>query len=314
MVKWQKPMISVLIAAVPCVLHSVYRFGWRSVAILATCLTAAFCAEWLFTSRRKEPVTSAAFVTAALLALALPPTIPLWIAAIGAAVGIVFGKEVFGGFGRNIYNPALVGRCFIYICFPLSMTGRWAHFAGGWPGGFARWTTQMIDGVTSATPLDAFAHGKIVGRLDLLLGNRTGCLGETGTIVVLLGAAILLARKAADWRLMLGPVLGMMGMGGVFWLAGIETVPDPLWNLLAGGLLFAAVFMTTEPVSAARTRPGRWIYGIGVGCLTALIRAFGIFPCGVMFAILLMNTFNPAIDYAFTSLRKANSAKKGEGS
>jgi len=312
MIRWQKPMVSVLMATVPCMLHAVYRFGWRALAVLGTSVLAACCAEWLFTSRRKEPVSSAALVTAVLLTLSLPPTIPLWIVVIGAAVGIVFGKEVFGGFGRNIYNPALVGRCFIYVCFPVAMTGRWAQAASGWPGGFGRWATKTIDAVTSATPLDAFAHGNMVGHLDLLLGNRTGCLGETGTIAILLGATILLARRAADWRLMVGPVLGMIGLGGIFRLAGVHGVPNPFWNLLAGGLLFAAVFMTTEPVSAARTRPGRWIFGIAVGCLTILIRAFGAFPCGVMFAILLMNTFNPAIDYAFTSLRK--SRQQGGGS
>ena len=308
MVRWQKPVVSVLIATSPCVLHSVYRFGWRSLAVLATTCAAGFLAEWLFTHRRKEPVTSAVFVTGILLGLVLPPTIPLWIAAVGAFVAIVFGKEVFGGFGRNMYNPAIVGRCFIYVCFPVAMTGRWAHYATGFPGGFARWATQGVDAVTSATPLDAFAHGKVIGHLDILLGNRMGCLGETGTIAILLGAAYLLYRKAADWKLMAGPALGVLGLGGIFWLAGVKGVPDPAWDLLAGGVIFGSVFMTTEPISAARTQAGRWISGILVGCLTVLIRAFGAFPCGFMFSLLLMNTFSPAIDQAVKAVQ--NSRKK----
>ena len=301
-------MATVLIATVPCVLHSIYRFGWRSVAVLATTLVFAFLAEWVFVRQRNEPVTSAAFVTAILLGLSLPPTIPLWIAAVGAVVGIVFGKQVFGGFGRNLFNPALVGRAFIYVCFPLAMTGRWGTHLTEGVAGLARWSTQTIDAVTTATPLGAFKHGVTTEHIDLLFGNRTGSLGETAVVAIILGAIWLLYRRAADYRLMLGPVIGALGMGGILWLAGVKGVPDPLWNLMAGGILFVAVFMTTEPISGPRTVPGKWIGGILVGCLTMLIRAFGAFACGATFAVLLMNMFSPTIDYAVNAWKKRGAA------
>ena len=297
LIRWQRPMIVVLIAAAPAAMSAVYRFGWRAMAVIAVTALTAFVAEWLFTRARKEPVSSAVFVTAVLLALTLPPTIPYWIAAVGAVVAICFGKELFGGFGRNIFNPALVGRCFIYICFPVAMTGRWAQAAAGPSGGFALWATKTIDAVTAATPLDKWRlNADLTPYADLLLGNRTGSLGETMAVAILIGAAILLFTRVADWHIMLSCVLGALALGGIFKLAGLPGAPNPLWTVLAGGFLFGAVFMVTDPVSASRTPAGKWIYGALAGMLTVVMRRFGIFPEGMMFAILLGNTFIPAID------------------
>jgi Na+-transporting NADH:ubiquinone oxidoreductase subunit B len=310
LIRWQKPMILVLAACIPAAASGVYRFGWRSLAVMAVTGGVAFLAEWLFTRSRKEPVTSAVFVTAALLALTLPPTVPFWIAAVGAFVGICFGKEMFGGFGRNVFNPALVGRCFIYVCFPVAMTGRWVQPASGWPGGLASWITRGIDASSQATPLIRLRTMGLEGltpHLKLLIGERAGCIGETAAIAILLGAALLLIRKVADWRLMAGCAGGALLLSTIFWLTDGRTPPDPLWDLLAGGFLFGAVFMITDPVSAAKTRPGKWIYAFLVGGLTVLMRRFGVFPEGIMFAILMGNTFVPAIDIA---VRAASERKK----
>lgn len=303
----QKPMTAVLVALTPAMLSAIYRFGWRSAAVLAAVTAACFFAEWTFTRKRKEPVSEAVFVTAMLLTLTLPPTIPYWIAVVGGLTAIYFGKEFFGGFGRNVFNPALVGRCFIYICFPISMTGRWGSVASGWPGGFARWSTQLIDASATATPL---VRLKTLGPVDLkpymdfLIGERAGCMGETAALAILLGAAYLLVRKVADWRLMTGCVGSAFILSGIFWLADGRTGADPLWSILAGGFLFGSVFMITDPVSASRTPAGKWIYGACVGTLTVLMRRLGVFPEGIMFAILFMNAFNPAIDIGIKAATK----------
>lgn len=310
MIRWQKPMIVVLTACIPAVASGVYRFGWRSLAVIAVCCFVAFLAEWLFTRKRHEPVTSAVFVTAVLLALTLPPAVPFWVAGIGAFVGICFGKELFGGFGRNVFNPALVGRCFIYVCFPVSMTGRWSMPAEGWPGAFSAWLTPVIDASSAATPLIRLRTMGLDGlteHVQLFMGDRAGCIGETAAIAILFGALYLLIRKVADWRLMAGCVAGQLALSGIFWLANGRTPPDPVWSVLAGGFLFGAVFMITDPVSAARTAQGKWIYSLIVGALTVVMRRFGAFPEGIMFAILMGNAFAPTFDIA---VRSATSEKK----
>jgi Na+-transporting NADH:ubiquinone oxidoreductase subunit B len=303
LVRWQPPMIAVMIACAPVVAASVYRFGWRSLAVIAVACAVAFVTEWLFTRARPEPVTSAALVTGLLLALTLPPAVPFWIAAVGAFVGVMFGKELFGGFGRNVFNPALVGRCFIYVCFPVAMTGQWtAPLSGGWAG-FARWSGEAINGVTGATPLYRFSHeGFVTPHVDLFLGARAGCMGETMIAALLLGAAYLLVRKIADWRLMLAPVLGALGMGALLKYSGVAHMPDPIWTLLAGGFLFGVVFMVTEPVSAPRAVQARWVYGLFIGALTVVIRRFGTFPENIMFAILIGNVFAPTLDLIVRNL------------
>jgi Na+-transporting NADH:ubiquinone oxidoreductase subunit B len=312
LIRWQKPMVGVLIALVPCTLSAIHFFGWRTIPVILACVIPAFVAEYLFTRSRKEPVSSAVFVTAVLLALILPPTIPYGIAGVGAIVSIVFAKEVFGGFGRNVFNPALTGRCFLYICFPNALSGR-----DVWKGpvaegtGFTKWLAAAVevDGVTHATPLAALREAagpatvertaQVSTHLELFLGDRAGCLGETFVIAILLGALYLLYKRYADWRLMLSCVAGLLATTLLLWIADVEGVPDPLWNLLAGGFLFAAVFMITDPVSAARRTPSKWIYGAMVGVLTVLFRRWGGFPEGVMFAIIFMNIFNPTLDLVF---------------
>ena len=318
-IRWQKPMIGVLIALTPCTFSAIYRFGWRTLAVIAAVTAAAVVSEWLFTRQRNEPVSSAVFVTSLILALILPPTLPLWMAAVGAVVAIAISKEAFGGFGRNVFNPAMTGRCFLYICFAQRMSVFWSQPASG-VGGMTQWLTEPIQAVTGATPLDQFktaltTAGQSVetvdlpGYWDLLIGNRAGCLGETAGLAILLGAAYLLWKRYADWRLIASAIVGLLVTTVLLRLSGVQGIPDPLWNLLAGGFLFAAVFMVTDPVSAPRRRPSKYISGFLVGALTVILRRFGIFPEGVMFALLLANTFNPTIDLAVAAVQEKKKAK-----
>lgn len=311
---WQKPMVTVLYALIPSVLAGVYFFGWRVLLVLAVSLFSAALTEWLFLRHQGKPITSAAFVTGALLALILPATIPLWMAAVGSAAGIAFGKMMLGGFGRNPFNPALVGRCFLYICFPYQMTGRFWIPHGSGLRGLAFWTPSTADALTSATPLGLWremTHSYQYNFWDLYLGNVGGSIGETCALAILLGGVFLLLKKVASWRVMVGVILGAGLVSCLGMLMGVEKIPDPIFTFGSGGLLFGLVFMATDPVSGSSTNPGKWIMGFGVGALTVILRSYSIFAGAVMFAILLMNTVTPLIDFLikqYAQSRKARSA------
>ena len=295
---YQKPMIQVVIATVPAVLGAVYFFGWRSLSVLVLSIVLGSLTEWLFCRARNERVSSAVLVTAILYSLTLPPRVPYMVVAVGIVVAVVFGKEVFGGFGRNVFNPALVGRCFIYVCFPVVMTSQWLPSYEGLPGGFARWVGGL-DAITRATPLAQYRSGEAAASLKaLLLGNVGGCLGETSALLILAGGAYLLVKRTANWRIVVSCVVGGALVSAVFHYAfGSPRVPDPLFTILSGGFLFGSFFMATDPISASQTDEGRVIYGFAVGALTVVIRGFSNFAGGIMFAILFMNIFNPIIDH-----------------
>jgi Na+-transporting NADH:ubiquinone oxidoreductase subunit B len=303
LVTWQPPMRRVLYALVPVTVASVWFFGWRALVVVAVVNLAAFLTEYVFTRFTKAEATSAVFVTGTLLGLSLPPTIPLWIAVVGAVFGVFFGKMVFGGFGRNVFNPALVGRIFIYVSFGGPMNARWADplavttGAASLPwgvGGFARWAS---DALTGATPLRTLREGGTVDLLPLLWGNVAGSIGETSALLALLGGLYIVGKKAANWRIVVSELAAIVVLQGVFWLAGVRDAADPLTTVLAGSVMIGTFFMATDPVSAAQTQGGRWIYGALVGALTVLIRTFSIWPEGTMFAILLGNTFAPIVDW-----------------
>ncbi len=305
LITWQRPMKRVLYALVPLTVTGVYFFGWRALVIVVAANLGAFVTELMFCRIYfKIPVTSAVFVTGTLLALTLPPTIPIWIAVLAGVVAITFGKMAFGGFGRNVFNPALVGRAFVYVSFGVHMTSRWVEPFTGFPGGFGGFAADAVSG---ATPLVLASQGEAVSVLRLLLGNTAGSLGATSAALILLGGAYLIWKKAANWRTVLSCALGMAALQTVFWLVGVREAADPLSSLVSGGFCFGLVFMATDPVSSASTSEGRWIYGALIGILTALIRTFSIWPEGIMFAILLGNMFAPIIDYA---IRQAKSRSR----
>jgi Na+-transporting NADH:ubiquinone oxidoreductase subunit B len=306
LIKWQRPNVHVIYALAPAAIASVYFFGWRSLLMLAAVCVAGFLTELLYLKATyREPVSSAVFVSCFLYTLSLPPTLPVWIAVVGIVFGIIFGKMVFGGFGRNIFNPALVGRAFIYISFGGPMTAAWVNHVGGGAGGFARFTA---DAVTQATPLTSLGQGLPVSKLSMFLGSEPGCLGETSAILLLLGGIYIVYRKFASWRIVLSVFIGMVVLQAALWIAGAGNALDPLSAVIGGGFMMGAWFMATDPVSASQTNGGRWIYGLLIGSLTVLIRTFSIWAEGMMFAILLGNMFAPIIDYYIKGARKRGKA------
>lgn len=291
-------MTFVIIALIPSILAGIYFYGLRVLAVIAVSYTFGGLTEVAFAVFRRKPIHEGFLVTGMIFPLILPPTIPLWIAAIGIVFGVFFGKEVFGGTGRNIFNPALVGRVFVSMAFP-------SYFA-------TKWAKPLVDAITSATPLINFKSSQVIAKYSsLLLGSTAGSIGETFRIGIILGGLFLLITKISDWRIPLS-YLATVGIFS-FVLNGfvpLEIAP-PIFQLLSGGLLFGAFFMATDPVTAPLTFEGRWIYGLFLGILTVLIRGLSGFVEGVMFAILLMNAAAPLIDKLVinTKFRKINSAK-----
>lgn len=309
LVKWQLPMKRVLYALAPAVIASVYFFGWRSLLVVAVMIFFGFLTEYCFTAYYKESVSSSVFVSSVLYALILPPTLPLWMGIIGIIFGILFGKMVFGGFGKNIFNPALAGRAFIYVNFSVNMNNKWFNPFSGFPGGFAKFAEKLSpDTITNATPLRELAAGNNVPISDLFWGYTGGCLGETSAVLLILGGLYILWKKAANYRIVVGCLVSTLILQTILWKVGIPAACDPLRAILAGGFMIGLFFMTTDPVSAPQTQEARWIYGILIGVLTVIIRVFSVWPEGMMFAILLGNMFAPIMDISVRSYQ--NRGKK----
>ena len=345
----QPAMRKVLLATVPCIAGSVYYFGWRSLAIILFCCVIGYFFEWLFCRNRKEPVTEAVFVTAVLFALVMPPGVGWHVLAVGMAVAVIFSKEVFGGFGRNIFNPALAGRCFVYVCFPIALTGVWYPVADGPLGALTLWSTSTTsDGtvaVTSATPMAHLKAGRLVhppvlssgipyelsGVQDeipflidedqtvivrkwilfkgLLLGRISGSMGVTSALLILIGGIYLFWKKIASRTTILSVIITYAILNQVLYWCGVEPVPGAWPAVLGGGFLFGAFFMATDPVSSPRTEPAKIFYGIIIGTGTLVIRNFSIFNGGLMFSILLANMFAPILDYAVKAYQDKQKAK-----
>jgi Na+-transporting NADH:ubiquinone oxidoreductase subunit B len=308
----KRMMSFVVIGLGPCTLAGIYFYGWRAVAIIIVSYVFGLGTEAIVCGLRREVLSEGAFVTCILYPLILPVTIPLWMAAVGIVFGILFGKEVFGGTGHNVFNPALVARCFIYICFPTFMTGEvWVQpmLAGGL-GGFLHWTGEL-DTVTSATPLnlwsshigEAFDVYQQVSVKQLFFGLIPGCIGETSKLLVILGGAFVLITRVGNWRTSLSVIFGAAAFSGIMHAVNPTVWPDPLFTVLAGGLLFGAFFMTNDPVSSPMLPQSKYIYGAMIGILAVVIRHLSGYPEGVMFAILIMNMFAPILDYVFRKLR-----------
>lgn len=250
--------------------------------------------EILFAVKRGHEVNEGFFVTSILFALTCPPDIPLWQVALGISFGVVIGKEVFGGTGKNFLNPALVGRAFLYFAYPAQMSGD------------AVWVA--VDGHTGATPLSVVASGGMDAMTqswtwtEAFIGSIPGSIGETSTLAILLGMVLLLITRIASWRIMLGVFLGMVAFSTLLNTVGSDTNPafgmPWYWHLVTGGFAFGMVFMATDPVSAAMTNGGKWAFGILIGVMTVLIRVVNpAFPEGIMLAILFSNLFAPLMDH-----------------
>ncbi len=300
LIKWQTPMVTVLVGLAPLTVASIYLFGWRALMMVAATNIAGFLTEYAFVRRSGQPVTSAVFVSGTLLAMSVTPALPLWMAVVGIVFGILFGKMVFGGFGRNIYNPALSGRAFIYVSFGGYMTTRWMDPVLGWPGGFGVW---QPDAITHATPGILMKAGATFPVRDLFLGTTAGTLGGTCAWLVLIGGVYIVWKKAASYRIVISAIVGYLAMQALFWHFGVRHAPDPLRSILAGSALIGIFFYATDPVSSSQTNLGRWIYGAFIGVMSSVISLFSAWPAGTMFAILLANTFAPIMDYTIRQLK-----------
>lgn len=289
-VNLKRMFIFVVFAAMPSALAGIYLFGMRVILFILISYVVGIGVEVVFAALRKEEISEGAFVTCILYPLTLPPDLPLWMVALGIFVGTMFGKEVFGGTGFNIFNPALVGRMFLYICFPAAMTSNWLEPLG--------------DAITTATPLALFkSSGDLVSYGNLFWGNVSGSVGETSAFLIIIGGLFLIITRVADWRI---PVsyLGSAALFAFIFHGMNPTLFSPvLFQLLSGGLLFGAFFMATDPVSSPFTKEGRWLFGFLCGFLTILIRGVSGYIEGVMFAILFMNIFSSIIDHMALSMR-----------
>jgi RnfABCDGE-type electron transport complex D subunit len=260
-------------------------FGWIVLAMAAVAFVSSISVEVLFAKVRKKKLDVTIFVTPLIFTLLLPSTLPLWMVAVGAVFGTFFAKSLFGGSGKNIFNPSIVGALFLLISFPAQMITGWIDPKSG-------------DIVGGATPLNLFNRGLPFNHeiMDFFMGNVPGSVGETFRLGILVLGVLLLLLKVADWRIPLSYIATVFVLMGIGNLVDPDTFGDPLLSLIVGGLLFGAFFVATDPVTAPLTSWGRVIYGFGLGFITVVIRVFGAFQEGVIFAIIIMNAIAPLID------------------
>lgn len=301
----EKNMYGVLIALIPAFICSVIFFGMGAIVVTLTSVAACLLFEYLIQKYllRRQPTIcdGSALITGVLLAFNVPSNLPVWIILIGALVAIGIGKMSFGGLGCNIFNPALVGRVFLLISFPVQMT-TWP-LAQGFAGSYT-------DAQTGATPLallkEAAKSGQSVTEVlsdngfisyqDMLIGNMGGSLGEVAAIALLLGFAYMLLRKIITWHIPVAIFATVAVFTGILHLCDPSQFASPLFHLLTGGMMLGAIFMATDYVTSPMSHRGMIIFGIGIGILTVVIRVFGAYPEGMSFAILIMNAFTPLIN------------------
>ncbi|GAB4390882.1 MAG: RnfABCDGE type electron transport complex subunit D [Thermodesulfovibrionales bacterium] len=299
-------MWTVNVALLPAFLMGVYMFGLRALYVTALCIVASLASEWFMEKMSNREVTlsdGSAFLTGLLLGMNLPATVPFYVPVIGSFVAVAITKQLFGGLGYNIFNPALIGRAFVLLTWPRAMT-TWMKPVT---------SLAMVDAETTATPLGILKEEgmhqlmEVFGTkanlyTELLVGHRAGSLGETSAIALLLGAAFLLYKRYISWHI---PVSFLATVAALAWAFGgkdpetgrlVLFAGDPILHLLSGGLILGAFFMATDYVTVPTVKAGQIIFGIGCGFLTVLIRLKAGYPEGVMFAILLMNCFAPMID------------------
>jgi electron transport complex protein RnfD len=301
-------MVDVIIGLAPVMATAGYYFRFYALILISTCVISAVVTEWICNLIRKKPNSLGDFsavVTGIILALSLPPALPVWAAVIGSCFAVAIGKMVFGGLGSNIFNPAMVGRAFLTVSFGMLMT---------------TWTVpatidvtmpkvspeNKVDAKTQATPL-AWSKMAIKEKNGAKLYNKQqfnaaltgevgGCLGETSAIALLIGALYLFIRRTITLHIPLAVILSAFIFAAIAYLINSEAYIQPIFHLTAGGMLLGAFFIATDPVTAPLTRRGMWLFGAGVGTITMLIRIVGEYPEGMMFAVLLMNGVTPLID------------------
>jgi electron transport complex, RnfABCDGE type, D subunit len=274
----QKIMCAVIISLLPECIYGVVLFGIRALVTILVSVAGAVCFEALFQKLTKHDITvydCSAVVTGILLALVLPPTTPVWQVILGSAFAVIVAKGFFGGLGANVWNPALTGRAFLFVSFPVALG--------------ASWLDPATDAISSATVLSQIKEGSFIADsstyLQYFLGNRAGCIGETSILLILISFAFLSLSRIIDWR---APLTMVATVALLTWATG----GDVLLAMLSGGLLFGATFMVTDYATAPVTGPGRLVFGTGCGLITFLIRKFGGYPEGVMFSILIMNSIS----------------------
>lgn len=311
-VDMKRTMIWVVLALVPALLFGMWNVGrlhylsysesvgfWETfyygfiqvLPIIIVTYVVGLGIEIIFAQKRKHEVNEGFFVSGMLIPLICPPDIPLWMVAIATAFAVIIGKEVFGGTGMNVFNPALLARAFLFFAYPASMSGDKV------------WISDKADTFSGATPLgEALVDniGNIPSPMEMFIGTIPGSIGETSTLLIIVGALILLGTGVASWRIMFSTIIGALVMGGLFNLWGMNDYMNmpAYYHLIMGGFAFGAVFMATDPVTASQTNKGKYIYGFLIGFLAVLIRVFNpAYPEGMMLAILFMNVFAPLIDY-----------------
>ena len=296
----QKIMYRVVYAMIPALAWSVFVFGLDALRVTLLAVAACLAFEWLiqkYIIKVSPTITDcSALVTGILLAFNVPANLPWWIIIIGSLAAIGIGKLSFGGLGNNIFNPALVGRVFMLISFPVQMTS--------WPVN----TRSGIDAVTAATPLSLIKEGikngtpiadishNLPKAADMLFGNIGGSLGEISAILLIVGGLYMLWKKVITWQIPVSIIGTVAVVAGIFWLAKPDIYINPVYHVLTGGLMLGAIYMATDMVSSPMTPKGQIIYGVGIGVITIMIRMFGAYPEGISFAILIMNAVTPLIN------------------
>ncbi len=310
----KKIMYTVVYALVPAMLVSIYFFGLDSIRVLLISVMACLFFEWVIQKYLiKGPITindGSAVVAGLLLAFNIPANIPAYIIIIGALVTIGVGKMSFGGLGKNIFNPALVGRVFMLVSFPVQMT-TWPLpkplFGGG----------AVTDAITGPTALGILKEGIGAGKtidqimadpnmpayIDRLTGNMTGSLGEMSAIALILGGIYMVIRKVIDWQVPVAIIATVFVFAGIFHLVDPQHYIDPTFHLFTGGLMLGAIYMATDMVSSPMNMMGKMVYAIGIGLITIVIRLWGAYPEGISFAILIMNAFVPLLNNSFKPKR-----------
>ncbi|HDQ16095.1 MAG TPA: RnfABCDGE type electron transport complex subunit D [Bacteroidetes bacterium] len=302
----QKLMYAVIIALIPALLLSFYLYGLGAIVVTAVAVVACIMFEWLIAKyiMKVEPTIwdGSAIITGILLAFNVPSNLPIWIIIVGALVAIGIGKMSFGGLGQNPFNPALVGRVFLLISFPVQMTS--------WPLPNVN-RGAYIDAITGATPLGVMKEGvkageqmssimdKIPSHMEMFYGMMGGSLGEISALLLILGGIYLIIRKVITWHIPVSVIATVALMTGILWLINPETNADPMFHILTGGLMLGAIFMATDYATSPMSTSGKLIFGIGIGLITVVIRVWGAYPEGVSFAILIMNALVPLINKGF---------------